>query len=235
MTTLTPLSRRRLTLALSATSEPVTLYPRLDSTSAMPLMPMPPMPTKWTGPMSRGSFIRSPLPPRYALARAVAMAAGDARLKQGRPRTEWLMPADLQHKVGQLLGRGRGARSFSRGCHAGKPCGLAQERRDFQGQSFGREVALFNPDCATGFGENARVFELILIKRMRQRYQNGRTANGGQFSNCRGTGARDDQLRRRHTRRQVRKKRSNLALDTKFAIGRANGVGVFRPCLLHDR
>jgi hypothetical protein len=29
----------------------------LISTSAMPLMPMPPMPTKWIGPISRGSLI----------------------------------------------------------------------------------------------------------------------------------------------------------------------------------
>src|SRR5689334_23846096 len=29
-------------------SEPLTLYPRFSSTSAMPLMPMPPTPTKWT-------------------------------------------------------------------------------------------------------------------------------------------------------------------------------------------
>jgi hypothetical protein len=28
----------------------------------MPLMPMPPMPTKCTGPMSRGNFMYAPLP-----------------------------------------------------------------------------------------------------------------------------------------------------------------------------
>jgi hypothetical protein len=32
----------------------------LTITSAMPLMPMPPMPTKCTGPMSRGSFMCAP-------------------------------------------------------------------------------------------------------------------------------------------------------------------------------
>jgi hypothetical protein len=29
----------------------------LHSTSAMPLMPMPPIPTKWMGPISRGSLM----------------------------------------------------------------------------------------------------------------------------------------------------------------------------------
>jgi hypothetical protein len=29
----------------------------LASTSAIPLMPIPPMPMKWTGPISRGNFM----------------------------------------------------------------------------------------------------------------------------------------------------------------------------------
>ena len=38
---------RRCVAALSSRSEPLTSKPRLSSTSAMPLMPEPPMPTKW--------------------------------------------------------------------------------------------------------------------------------------------------------------------------------------------
>ncbi len=57
-----PLARRRWTLALSAWSEPCTLWPRLCSTSAMPLMPMPPMPMKWTSPMLLGIFMLCDLP-----------------------------------------------------------------------------------------------------------------------------------------------------------------------------
>ena len=55
-----PTSRRRRTLALSARSLPCTEYPRLWSTSAMPLMPMPPLPTKCTVPMVSGSAFMPP-------------------------------------------------------------------------------------------------------------------------------------------------------------------------------
>ena len=51
-------------------------------------------------------------------------------------------------------------------------------------QSFGREVALFDPDRAAAFRENAGVFELILIQSMRQGHQNSRTADGGKLGDC---------------------------------------------------
>jgi hypothetical protein len=46
--TSTPRPASRRVVALSAKSEPLTVKPRLESTSAMPLMPDPPTPTKWT-------------------------------------------------------------------------------------------------------------------------------------------------------------------------------------------
>src|SRR5574343_923904 len=45
--TLTPSPSRRRVVALAAISEPVTVKSRWASTSAMPLMPEPPTPTKW--------------------------------------------------------------------------------------------------------------------------------------------------------------------------------------------
>ena len=42
-----------------AGEDPLTWKSRFNNTSAIPLMPMPPMPTKCTGPMLRGSFMRS--------------------------------------------------------------------------------------------------------------------------------------------------------------------------------
>ena len=47
-----PRLRSRSTEAPSARSEPCTEYPRLCMTSAMPDMPIPPMPTKWIVPIS---------------------------------------------------------------------------------------------------------------------------------------------------------------------------------------
>ena len=43
----TPMSIETVT-ADRFSSDPLTTYPRFASSSAMPLMPIPPMPTKWT-------------------------------------------------------------------------------------------------------------------------------------------------------------------------------------------
>jgi hypothetical protein len=43
-----PSAARRFVVSEALRSEPRTPNPRFNSTSAMPLMPMPPMPTKWT-------------------------------------------------------------------------------------------------------------------------------------------------------------------------------------------
>src|SRR5262249_26202883 len=45
--TVAPCCCSRLVTSESARSEPLTVYPRFNRTSAIPLMPMPPMPTKW--------------------------------------------------------------------------------------------------------------------------------------------------------------------------------------------
>src|SRR5712671_1880975 len=47
-TILPPSEARRRVISLSFRSDPLTPYPRFKRSSAMPLIPMPPMPTKWT-------------------------------------------------------------------------------------------------------------------------------------------------------------------------------------------
>ena len=62
MATGIPASRSRSTLADSEMSLPWTLYPSVCSTSAMPDIPMPPMPTKWMVPMESGRALIRALP-----------------------------------------------------------------------------------------------------------------------------------------------------------------------------
>ncbi len=52
-----PMPASRSVILLALRSEPCTEYPWFSSTSAMPDMPMPPMPTKWMMPTSPGSFV----------------------------------------------------------------------------------------------------------------------------------------------------------------------------------
>src|SRR5262249_36125825 len=149
-----PFSRRRLTLALSATSEPRTAYPRFASTSAMPLMPMPPMPTKWIGPMSRGSFMAERFLSLVRCARFMA------RL---RP---WRQPGDLHHQIGEALSGIGGAGGAGGGRHGGKARRVGGERRDLARQAFRRKRVLAQEDGAARRLEHAGVGELVLIERV---------------------------------------------------------------------
>src|SRR5580704_7434020 len=91
-------------------------------TSAMPLMPMPPMPTKCTGPMSRGSFIGAPSSRRPNL------------MVCARPR-------HLQDQVGQPVGGIEPAHRFGGGCHGSEPGRGANERRELGGEpAWGKDV-----------------------------------------------------------------------------------------------
>ncbi len=82
-TTLAPSFFRRCVTALSFKSEPLTSKPRLNSTSAMPLIPEPPMPTKCT--RLTLYFINANRPQRLKDAK-------DAP-KQGHPRHERVFSA----------------------------------------------------------------------------------------------------------------------------------------------
>ena len=57
MKTFAPLPFSRSVIGLALASEPCTVKPWFRSTSAIPDMPMPPMPTKWIAPMSCGSRV----------------------------------------------------------------------------------------------------------------------------------------------------------------------------------
>ena len=97
----------------------------------MPLMPMPPMPTKCTGPMSRGSFMR--LSPRSLRAYRMSRTLVTSTAAKSNPR-------HLHHQIGQPLGGVERAGGFGGRGHRGKPRGSRGERGDFGGQPFRREI-----------------------------------------------------------------------------------------------
>ena len=55
--TVAPFASSRSVIGLALASDPCTVKPWFSSTSAIPDMPMPPMPTKWIAPMSCGSRV----------------------------------------------------------------------------------------------------------------------------------------------------------------------------------
>src|SRR5262252_1575205 len=99
------------------------------STSAIPLMPMPPMPTKWIGPMSRGSFMLSF--PVYLLRITLTRRAANSRRR-----------CHAQHQIRQPLGGVDGALRAGGGGHCYELLRRAGKRADFGRQPIGREVVL---------------------------------------------------------------------------------------------
>src|SRR6516165_7292210 len=103
----------------------------------MPLMPMPPMPTKWIGPMSRGNFMEPPLLSSEPC-RSCPRNPDAGRLSTGGRtvlRLPGLDPPDLHRQVGEPVGGVEDALAARRGGHGGELLGLGGEARDLGGEA----------------------------------------------------------------------------------------------------
>src|SRR5512134_145792 len=103
--TVAPIRSRRSVVSDRRRSEPDTRYPRFRSSSAIPLIPMPPMPTKWMG----SPFLNIGFPPREAerLADRVERRARAGKGQRRRARPLPRLPVAPQRPQGvpdRLLG-----------------------------------------------------------------------------------------------------------------------------------
>ena len=114
-------------------------------------------------------------------------------------------------------------------------CGAAARRRELGGKPPRGESVLGEPDGAAGRFEHAGIGELVLVERMRQRHQDRRPADRGEFGDRRRPGARHDQVARRHARRQIGEKRRDLGGNGELGIGAAHPGQILVAGLLHDR
>src|SRR5215472_19189924 len=97
----------------------------------MPLMPIPPMPTKCTGPMSRGSLMATPV------------QNGGNLLGRAGPRHR-------QDEVGKAVGGVEAAERPGRACHGTEALRRCGERRNLFGEPLRRERVLHDADSAAG-------------------------------------------------------------------------------------
>src|SRR5216684_4794055 len=114
------------------------------STSAMPLMPMPPMPTKWIGPISLGSFMLS-FPvylPRITPTRRAA--------------NSWRC-CHAQHQIRQPLGGVDGALRAGGGGHCYELLRRAGKRAELRRKPVRREIVLAERERAAGRCEHAGI------------------------------------------------------------------------------
>src|SRR5215471_4014062 len=186
-----PISARRSVIGDSFTSEPEIRYPRFSSTSAMPLMPIPPMPVKWR------CWGRKNISLSYCFGLRV-----NCQLKMLQS------DADLLQNFRCPPGRARLAQTarlrphrFERGghfAHGGKQLGAIKLGVANQP---GRALPLH------GF----RVPGLVVVRRERKRHQYGRLAGRGQLADGARSGPADHQVRRGKSRRHVADERDHLS------------------------
>src|SRR5580693_8516480 len=151
----------------------------------MPDMPIPPMPTKWMGPSSRGNFMIEYLPVEHQfrsspLSRMAAQvprrldkspyrSAGAIR-RQKRLRNSFDKTTD---EIGELFG------GIGNPDRAGLLRAPPQILRRGQGltqfgcQPLRRKILLWHGQGAARIGEDRGIGRLILIERMRQGHENG--------------------------------------------------------------
>src|SRR5271170_7161077 len=118
----------------------------------MPLMPMPPMPTKCTGPMSRGSFIEFPCGENAETPNLLVCA---------RRR-------HLQDQIGQPVGGVEPADRPGGRRHGRQKQRVSYKGGDLSGKPSRRKFVLYQPDGSAGGLQDAGVSELVLIECMGQ-------------------------------------------------------------------
>ena len=181
-------------------------------TSAMPLMPMPPMPMKWIAPIEteRGSGRRSGL------------------------RGSW---RQLLHQIGQALrGIGAAERSARPAARARKLVGSVENLARACRASFGtsRSRSCDDPGRARLL-QHCGVGRLVVVHRVRIGHEDRGPADHRQLAQRRRAAARDHEMRLRHAARQIAEELRRPRLrcrwrDTPLStISRSSGTA-----LLHD-
>ena len=112
----------------------------------------------------------------------------------------------LPDGVGLSLGLGG-----SRRRHQGRR--LVEQPDKLRCETMRRHMLLLDTPTAPRFGKAGRVFELITVERMRQRYEDRRAADDGKLGHRRRAGARDNQVAVRHDLGQALEKRRDLGVD----------------------
>src|SRR5690606_29496470 len=170
MNTWAPKPSRRSVTGDGRISEPDTSYPRLSSTSAMPHMPTPPMPTKWMLRMRR-------------MRRTSALAAaGD--LAMGH------LQADIHHLAGGIrLGQLPGGTA-----HGLELLRLHQHLVELCGQPGRIGVCLWQQGGGALACQEFGVAALVIVDGVRQRNQDRVQAGGSQLAHRQRSGAADHKV-----------------------------------------
>ena len=163
----------------------------------MPLMPMPPMPTKWSGPIVGGSALMPRVPARCGAGSSASASSASRRAASRRPK-----PQRPLRRLGQ-------------------PGAVGEEPPEAAGERDRVEIRLRHDPSAAGRGEGPRVRRLVVVGGMRVGNEHRRTADRREFGHGRGAGPANHQMRARQPPRHVDEEAVELGGDAGFGIGRA--------------
>ena len=204
-------------------------------TSAMPDMPMPPMPTKWMVPMSVPIAFNIEGPAkdavmRHSIGELGADTRGQLRTHQRR-REAFANPLD---EVGEVA---RGVRPPDRQRALGgivERDRVGRHRLDLAGEHVRREAGLLDGARAARFGHFARIGGLVVVGRGRKRDQDRRTPGGGQLGDGRRAGAANHQMRVGKLVGHVLDIGHQLGRNAELGITVADALDIVRAALLDD-
>ena len=171
----------------------------------MPLMPMPPMPTKWIGPDVRGSAASCRGPP--VMAWSELPLPGDQRLDRvGQPRR--------RHRDG------RDDRAASAAATSGAVQAIRASRRAATASAVNASSGISQPAPSASTARALAVWWSSVGVRVG--HEDRRTSGRGELGHGRGAGAADHQLGVGQARRHVVEERGDLGMDAERVVGGAD-------------
>ena len=195
-------------------------------TSAMPDMPMPPMPTKWIVPRS--------VPSAFMREHPDGSFSPDAG-RQAEPdldRSEAV--ADPLDEVGEVA---RGVRAPDRNARAAaliRDCGSSAITMIWRASTSGLNSGLRDRPRTARIADVASVRSLMIVGRRWIRDQDCGPSSRSQLRNGRRARARNHQMRFGELGRHVLDVGHQLGRDSQLGIAGTNRIDVVRPALLHD-
>src|SRR5688572_10450220 len=240
-------SSSRVVTADRFASEPLTSNPRLASSSAMPLIPMPPMPTKWTRRvvprLKRSTF---PVPgSRFGFAVPVGCSNGHAgrrtrntnlepgtRNPEQRPSPPSRQPQDVVHDQPRSIRLRHPPRVPA---HAAAARLVVGERHDFIRQPLTAQLALLDHLGGPVRHQRLCVASLVVVGGRRQRNQDRRPSRGHQLGERGGAGAADDQVGGLHLPIHREQERLDAGLEPGAPVAVADHRQIALSCLMRDR
>ena len=220
-TTRTPSCSSRSVTSERFASEPLTSYPRLASSSAIPLMPMP----------ADADEMNPPRPAEHASGLDVRRSAAPVRAAVQR--------SDRRSTPAPRRGLSASA-SRCRGRDIVAPQPTGRESRDAGlaialGEQRAGQLLLLDHLGRPGRGEHLGVLALVIVGGGRQRHEHRRPAGGRQLRDRRRAGAADDEVGRPYFPVHGEQERLHPGLEPRAAVPVPDEFQIALSCLMRDR